>query len=245
MYNLNVGPTDILIIYDKILLACEADECLQIYDKDFNLIKRIDKIDGLLIDSFSPKSIASNSNEKIIYICDGDRNRILMTDFDFNLIKFVGSYGIEDNQFSCPTDICYKNESLYICDKWNGRVQIYSKDLKFVESIKLDYDSWKIKASNDFNSIVYFYDLNDFSLIRSYKHGYGRISQINSCFYEFNDETKIVYCFDENGILKEEIILTGIDYLLTDFLDGTFIRMDECILMTSYSENKIIKFSKD
>ena len=64
-----------------------------------------------------------------------------MADSDFNLIKLVGSYGTVKTQFFYPTDICYKIECLNICETRNKRVQIYSKDLLFVKSIKLDYDT--------------------------------------------------------------------------------------------------------
>ena len=84
----------------------------------------------------------------------------------------------------------------------------------FVKSIELDCGPWKIEASNSIICVntlrgkVHFYNLNDFSFIRSYDHGDGRISQINSCFYEIIDKTKSVYCYDKNGILKKEINFT-------------------------------------
>ena len=117
-------------------------------------------------------------------------------------------------------------------------------------SIKLDYHPLKIKAPNSIICVkavvsqgIKFYNLNEFVFIRSYKHEIGRISQINSCVYEFSNETETVYCYDENGILKEEITLTDTDDILTDLNDGSLIRMDESIIMTSYSKKKIITFS--
>ena len=211
IYNLGVSPNDILIIDDQIIVAGSYYNFLAIYDKQFNLVKIIDTING---ETFSPIAVASNLEDRIIFICEDLKDRILMIDFDFNFIKSVDWCGQENNQFNFfYRDICYKNECLYICDTDNKRVQIYSKDLVLVKSIELDYKPWKIEASNSiicvntFCATVHFYNLNDFSFIRSYEHGDGRISKINSCFYELINETKSVYCYDENGILKEEINL--------------------------------------
>ena len=95
---------------------------------NLNLVKRIDKTNGV---TFGPIAIASNSKEKNIYICDNLNHRILMADSDFNFIKSVGSAGKKINQFFYPIDICYKNGCLclYICDDWNKRVQIFSKNI--------------------------------------------------------------------------------------------------------------------
>ena len=248
IHDLGISPSGIELIDDQIVLANLFDKCLTIYDKEFKLIKRIDEING---EDFEPMGIASNSKDRIIYICDFSNLRITMTDFDFNFIKSVSSFAAENNEFSFSSDICYKSDTLYICDYLNSQIQVYSKDLDFLKSTKLDYKPWKIKASNSIICVmssassrgIYFYNLKDFSFIRSYEHGKGRISQIDSSFCEFNHETKIFYCFDENGILKEEITLTGTDNLLTNISDGTFIRMDECILLISNSQKKIIKFS--
>ena len=45
IYDLGVSPNDFLIIDDQIIVA-SSDRCLAIYDKQFNLVKRIDTING-------------------------------------------------------------------------------------------------------------------------------------------------------------------------------------------------------
>jgi|LakMenE01Jun11ns_1017448.scaffolds.fasta_scaffold9411904_1 hypothetical protein len=71
-----------------------------------------------------------------------------MTDLDFNFIKSVGSQGSENCQFDNPTDICFFNSKFYICDFFNQRIQVYSKDFDFVTSFKVEYYPWKIKSTN-------------------------------------------------------------------------------------------------
>ena len=248
IYDLDVSPNAILIIDDQIIVASIGYECLQIYDKQFNFVKIIDKING---ETFSPNALASNLEDKIIFICDYVNSRILMVDFDFSFIKSAGSCASESYEFdNYPSDICYKNECLYICDASNERVKIFSKDLVFVKSIELGFEPNKIRASSSIICIeclykgTYFYNLNDFSLIRSYPHEGFRISQIDSCFYGFNNRAKIVYCYDDNGIFKEEINLTDINFYFTDcYLTDSFYKMDDSIFLMSYSEKMITKIS--
>ena len=152
---------------NQIISANYHDKCLTLYDKNFNLSKRIDRINGEL---FAPIGLTVNHTEMSIYISDYDNNRILNTDLEFNKLKSVGSSGSGDNQFNGPFDMCFQNHNLYICDYYNKRIQIYSKDLEFLKTLKVDYLTWKIKASNSIlcvesgdSSGIHFYDLNSLS----------------------------------------------------------------------------------
>jgi hypothetical protein len=221
------------------------DKCLTIYDQNLNFIKQIDRING---EEFQPSSILANFNEKQFYICDNLNDRILITDFEFNFNKSVGSKGSESCQFNGPFDICFSSPKFYICDFHNKRIQVYSKDFNFVTSFEVEYHPWKIKSTNSTICVeasdpdgIYFYNSNDFNLIRNYNHLEGRISQINSMFYEFNHQTQTMSCYDENGNLKELITLRGLDNFLKDVHDGQFIYHNEALLIQSWSDQKIIK----
>ena len=250
-FDLEMRPIDIAVLpNDQIISANYIDYSIAVYDQNFNLLKKIDKINGKY---FSPIAVQVNSNDKLIYICDYAKHRILMTDVDFNLIKSVGSNGAKIDEFNNPFDICYNNESLYICDHYNERIQIYSKDLEFIKSIQLEYKPWKVKASNSIICVekntghgVYFYSLTNCELIKSYESQItGRISQFNLFFYVFNHQANEFFCYDENGILKEELTLTGVDGIFTNVWDGAFIENNGKLLIQSYTTKKIIKFSKD
>ena len=249
-YNKDAYPSYIDVLpNNQIIFANYANRSLTVHDKNFRVVKTIQKIKE---EHFSPTAIQVNSKHNNIYICDSLNCRILMIDTNFHFIKSVGSKGTEVNQFNEPLDIFYKNESLYISDKQNKRVQIYSESLDFVKSIKLDYKPWSIKATNSIICVgnqnlkqICFYNFNDFSFIRSFKHGLNRVSQIDSFFYEFDHQNKLVYCYDENAILKEKITLKGIDDIETDSRDGAFIEYNGTIIMQFYTQKKIIKFSND
>jgi hypothetical protein len=245
VFDLDSKPCDICLKEDEIIISQWDDKCLKIYDKDLNFIKIVDRING---EEFDPSAILANFDEKQFYICDNLNHRILITDLDFNFIKSVGSQGSENCQFDDPCDICFSNSKFYICDYFNKRIQVYSKDFDFVTSFKVEYGPWNIKSTNSTICVaasypdgIYFYNSNDFHLIRNYNHLEGRISQINSMFYEFNHKTQTVSCYDENANLKEEITLKGFDKFLTNEDDGALIYHNGALFIQSWSDEKIIK----
>ncbi len=247
VYDLDSKPCDICLKEDEIIISHWDDKCLKIYDKDLNFIKRVDQINE---EEFGPFEILANFEKKQFYICDNLNDRILITDLDFNFIKSVGSKGSGNCQFNGPYDICFSNSKFYICDFLNKRIQVYSKDFDFLTPLKVEYYPWKIKSTNSTICVVannqngiYFYNSNDFHLIRNYNHFdfLGRISQINSMFYEFNHQTKTVSCYDENANLKEQITLKDLDNILVGVWDGQFIYHNGELIIQSDSEKKIIK----
>jgi hypothetical protein len=171
-----------------------------------------------------------------------------VTDLDFNFIKSVGSKGSENCQFNIPCGICFSSSKFYICDFHNKRIQVYSNDFHFVTSLKVEYKPWKIKSTISTLCVeashpdgIYFYNSKDFNLIRNHSHLHGRISQMNSMFYEFNHKTQTVSCYDENANLKELITLKCLDKFLTDSWDGAFIFHNGTLLVQSRTHKKIIK----
>jgi hypothetical protein len=249
--ELNYQPFDILVLNDTQILIYGSSE-LRLYDQNMNLIKEIKNINGK---HMSYKSrIAFNSDEERFYILDSDRNKVLITDLEFNLIKTVGSYGNGNDEFNLPYDFSFKNGFIYVADNQNKRVQMFNSDLVFVNSLTLEYRPMFIKCSNTMACIttettsyrgVYFYNLENLSLCKKFDHDAGRISEINSRFYEFNFQYNKFYCFDENGDLKEEINLKTINkdnFRRRD--DGGLVIFNQSIWMNSYGEQKLVKFSK-
>jgi DNA-binding beta-propeller fold protein YncE len=250
IYDLDVQPYNIIVlpINNQILCANYNDKCLTLYDHKLNLIKKVDRING---EEFAPIGMVLNQKEKNMYISDYDNNRILIIDSEFNKIKSVGSTGSGDDQFLGPFDMCFQKNNLYVCDYYNKRVQVYSKDLELLKSLNVDYLTWKIEASNSKlcvesgSSGIHFYNLDDLSQYKNYNHGICRICELNSCFYEINQKSKKVFCYDNDGNLKEEVILNGLDSFINDNWDGTFIEIKGFLLMISSSKKSLVKFSKN
>jgi hypothetical protein len=71
------------------------------------------------------------------------------------------------------------------------------------------------------------------------------LSLIDSNNYRFNNQSKSVLFYNENGKLKEEITINNVGgNFFSDSWDGTFIEFIGYLLRKSFSGRKLIKFSK-
>ena len=247
--ELNHDVWDIIALdKTRVVFSNPDSHCLTFYDQNFNLLRNVERING---ESFTPYGLACNNNH--LYIADRQNDQILMTDFEFNKIKSVGTHGNANNQFNKPGGMCLKNEILYICDLLNHRIQVYNKNLEFITSTNVNYKPWVIKASISllfvqaaYTTSLFIYELNGLNLKQKIDDPqvYCRLSVINSNIYRFNSESKSVLIYDENGNLKEEIIINIDDNIISNIWDGTFIEFNRSLLMTSWSAKKLIKFSR-
>ena len=67
VFDLDSKPYDICLKDDQIIISYWDDNCLKIYDKDLNFIKRVDRING---EVFKPLTVLANLDDEKFYICD-------------------------------------------------------------------------------------------------------------------------------------------------------------------------------
>ena len=229
------------VVYDIIalpnyhfLMVHFSDGYLGYYNEHLKCVKRIDKING---ENFTPIGIALHLKEKKLFLSDYLNRRIIMTDLQINFLKSIGSFGAEINQFDGPNDLCLLNNNLYVCDYNNKRIQVYNTELIYSQSLMVNYHPQEIKTLNSklfiqsAESGLFIYNSNDFSLLKKFEHGLCRISKLDSDIYEFNHETKKLFCYDEHANLKEEINLTSVNENLIGVWDGTFIVFNRAFLL--------------
>ena len=78
-----------------------------------------------------------------IYISDTENNRILKFNSDGKLIKSIGGFGWEKEQFYTPHDICAGSAlDVFVADYNNHRIQRYDKDLNYIFSLYSD-ENWE------------------------------------------------------------------------------------------------------
>lgn len=70
-----------------------------------------------------------------IYVSDTGNNRILKFDKNGNLIKIVGGFGWDKEQFYSPYDILASSAlDIFVADYNNHRIERYDKDLNYISS---------------------------------------------------------------------------------------------------------------
>lgn len=98
-------------------------------------IKRFD-MDGNFISSFGaegngpgtfsrPKGIATDSDGNI-YVIDNLFDNLQIFDSEGRILLVVGSVGNQKGQFYSPSGLAINNDTVYIADTYNNRIQIFS-----------------------------------------------------------------------------------------------------------------------
>ena len=236
--------TDMCVLpNNQILSSNYNDKSLSLYDENFKQIKKINKINDQIFVSFN-----AACSDTAIYLSDSLNNQIVMLNFKLDFVKKVGSKGSEKHQFDQPWGITFRNDYLYVCDVKNKRVQILTNDLKFYKIFKLDFEAWFIKVTNHTICLqlrepkcIHFYHLNTFKLLNKYDHGWRRISEINSRFYEFDTATLNLHCYDENGDLIRSLE-TGLNSAHKSYCSGYIFELKGDIYMILDKQKRLLKF---
>ena len=152
---------------DQTLLVSTSN-ILVLFDSEFNIIKIIEEIEG---HNFSCYGLATN-NKNRIYLTNILNNKLIVTDYDFNIIKSFGNSN--DNQFNRPRGL-YFNKNLYICDTDNKRVDIFSENLNYIQSVNFSFKPHNIKTTNSTAFLIgeinggkswaFIYDINIDSIL--------------------------------------------------------------------------------
>jgi hypothetical protein len=234
-------PFDVCLFPNNQLLFTNQNS-LTIYDQNFKLMKKLDKIDDRAL---FPLSVCLNKRNEIYMSCYNN-NCVFMMDLNFKKIKSTGSQNILFNQ---PYGLCCKNELLYVCDCLNQRIQILSLDFIHVETIVLTYEPLSIKISDSTIGIfgvdgTYFYDLESKILKNQYFSVFGRLSEFDEKFYVISFyRPKQAYVFDKEGNLVENIKIDGFGQFISRWWDGCILCFNNNLIITSYTSNQILKLS--
>lgn len=191
--------------------------------------------------------LATNKQDRI-YSASERQHKVIMFDFKFNIIKTVGSRGYGRNQFECPLGISFHKGYLYVCDKDNRRIQKLNEQLEFLQTYLLDYKPRQIIVTSRLACIrpfesnknsIYFYDTHNFTLKKKYDGHNGYLSEINSCFYEYNSANKTFYCYDENGDLQREMKLKIFEQFYVHERDGCLLKFNNKIISSCFTNCSI------
>lgn len=126
-----------------------------------------------------------------VFICDMDDHCLREFDFNGKELRTVGQLGNGNGEFIRPTGLSYSNESFYVVDSGNNRIQILDKDLEYQQEYILD------QLSRDIGTF--------YTDIAVDKDGTG-IVLTNSVV----QENARAYVFDSNGsVQKTSFVING------------------------------------
>lgn len=242
-------PWDMCVLEnDYILTANYFEANLTLFDRNFQIIRVIDAIDNF---TFNSSSITINESLKRIFISDFKNNRLISCNYEFKFIAATnGDYGKNFRQLDGPSGICCKNNSIYLCDYNNERIQKLTVNLNFETSYAIYIKPFFIKIlntiaaikSDDDSRVIYLYNLNDFSICYKYdEYDTGCLFIFNSYLYQFDYLNMKICSFNELGELKEcdEIEVDGLDDI--DFDDWTcMVQLNDKLLISPGSSFKFI-----
>ena len=241
--ELNVSPQELIVLQNNQLAAFEV---LIIYgfDENFEQINKIIEIGGTCVEA---RGLAVNERNEVYIL---GFSKIIFTDAFFT--KIIKELDFNELNHSCSTrsaSICYKNNNLYLSDYNNKTIHILNRELDLVKSILLDYNPYKIQASNETFCIssgvnIYFYSLEDFKLKNKYENVdvdvfiVGYIANINSNFYCTGN--KGLMCFNSNGELVEKMDLKQKCPEIQDDYDISILIYNNNLILSN--SKKLIKF---
>jgi hypothetical protein len=121
-------------------LVYSASNMIKLTDENFQIIKSID-VGG--------EGFLALSRRNQIYFCCFQESCILLLDFNLNRIKKVGGQQCRDWQymFKLPGGLCCHENYVYLYDSTNRRIQIFTLDLDYVDTIKIEYHPQGIQIS--------------------------------------------------------------------------------------------------
>ena len=202
-------------------------------------------------------SIATNNHDKI-YLASLNSHEVICTDLNLKLIKVIGNGGRHIEQISYPTCVFYYKGLVYICDHRNERIQVFTEDLTYKSTLKLSFKPNQICIANDLMAIkaaikyepkLFFYTLEPcFKQKYAYEIKDCNLSVVNSNFYAYCNDGKILYCYNDIGELVESIHVKFLDNLKSykneyeEQLDGFIFNIDDVFLISNYESSSMHKF---
>ncbi len=86
----------------------------------------------------NPKAVAVSADGRV-YVADTGNNRIVILNSRGRILRTIGGFGFEQDQFDAPADIwCGSLINIYVADYNNRRVQRFDRQMNYISSLSTD-----------------------------------------------------------------------------------------------------------
>lgn len=117
---------------DNIYVSDSYTGKILVFDKTGKFVKRLGADEGQFD---RPTGIAIDKSRAHLYVVDTRKGEIHVLNFSgAELFKF-GKRGAGDGAFNRPTQICLRDDRVYVTDTLNSRIQIFDVEGKFITAI--------------------------------------------------------------------------------------------------------------
>ena len=104
---------------------------LQKFTSTGELIKCVGRKGGKEGEFDVPRGLTLRDN--LVYVCDGNNNRIQVFDLDLNFVRSIGSHGSGRGEFDAPSDVKFDTAgNMYVAEWGNKRVQVMDSSGRFI-----------------------------------------------------------------------------------------------------------------
>lgn len=227
----DVYGTDVCVLpNDSIMITCYDNGVINVYDKNFKLLKKVNTVNHQYIKALS----STTNNVDKIFIADTHNNRIIMTDLDFNYIN-----GLHVEQ---PYGICFK-QYIYACSYSEAKVCKLDERLRLISSYTVQNGPWQIKISDDkaivgSRNCIRIYDNENFTTLFADLDISGDICLFNEYFLVNKADGLAVYNMDGNLEKQLEKVLNDVT---VNSYHGLHFAGNKLILTTRRSKLMIVE----
>ena len=130
-FSIDENPYQMCRLLDGCFISCNYGSAT-LFDENLNVLKRI-LLPG------SEFCCCAIHNDKGIYFTNFEKSCIYLMENQLNKIKTFGTKGSNIEQLNSPSSIFCHDEYLYVSDQKNNRIQILTSDLKYHDTIRLNF----------------------------------------------------------------------------------------------------------
>ena len=190
------SPWGVAVHYQigNIFVADQGNNRVQVFDKDGKYLYKFGDRDGAGKMHY-PLFIVFYQNK--VFVSQNGASCLLVYDLNGTFLKQIGTPGNGEGQLNSPWGFAINesNGDIFVCDKSNNRVQIFSKDFLF----KSQFGKGILKSPSDLNLTNEYIYVLSYTNPFLYSFNYNLTQVQNAVLYSISKHLKYPYSFCIDG----------------------------------------------